>query len=101
MVFILVSISPDIADFFEDIITDIFGRSAGRSLGKILAIIPFGIIYGCIHFTYGRDSNYNATIAEFDTFNDEKQKLISKSSMKYFIASIVLFAISLSLFLII
>lgn len=97
IMFVLVTISPDIKDFMEDSIEDVFGRSAGRSVGKILALIPFGVIYGIIHFTYGSDSSYNATIAEFDTFNEEKQKHTSKSSMKYFIGSIVLFALSLSL----
>lgn len=97
IMFVLIIISPNFKDGMEDTIEDIFGRRSGRSIGKVLAIIPFGIIYGIIHFTYGRDSSYNKTIEVFETYDEERQKQVSKSSMVYFIGSIIVFAASLSL----
>lgn len=97
--FLLALASPDFRDAFEDMIEGIFGRNAGRSVGKILGLIPFAIIYGIIHITYGRDSNYNNTVAEFDTYSEDQQKALSKSSMVYFIGSIVVFVLILALFL--
>lgn len=99
VVLLMILISPDIGDFFEDLIEDIFGRSSGRSIGRIIAIIPFGIIYLIVKYTSGRQANYDRTIEEFETLSEDQQKQVAKKGMYYFVGSLIAVAIILALFL--
>lgn len=101
IVFFVITISPDVGDYFGDIIEDIFGRRNGRSLGKILGIIPFGLIYLGVKNTTGKEANYNQTITEFEALSPDQQKQVSKKGLNYFIISIVVFAVAFALFFIV
>ncbi|MCE7996724.1 MAG: hypothetical protein HEP71_32490 [Roseivirga sp.] len=87
VVIFMMVFSEDFTDAFGDLITDIFGRRSGRSVGKVVALIPFLISLPLIRYTLGKESNYNALIAEFESLSAEEQKKVSNKGLYYFIIS--------------
>jgi len=101
LLFLFFMISPDFADFLEDLRKDIFGRSRGRNVGRIVAIVPFGIIYLLVRFTMGQPKTYAKIIAQFERLSNDEQKLISNRALRYFLGSVIAFVLILILFFVI
>ena len=84
---IVMAISPDLADAFEDLIKDIFGRRQSRTVGKVVVLIPFLIFLPLVHFTLGTRSGYDRIIKEFESLSADQQKQPSKKGLVFAIVS--------------
>lgn len=89
--------SEDFTDAFGDLITDTFGRRSGRSVGKFVALIPFLISLPLIRYTLGKESSYDALIAEFESLSAEEQKQVSNKGLYYFFVSMGVFMLAVVL----
>lgn len=88
IVFLLVLLVPDFADFMEDLMKDIFGRRRGRTIGMLIAGIPFLLLYPAIRFTMGRNASFERLVARFEDLPEARQEAISRRGKLYFFVSL-------------
>lgn len=84
---LLMLLSPDFLDWWDDLLKDLFGRRQSRVVGKLVALVPFVVVYPMVRFSLGTEANYSRLIERFKSLPAEDQKRISRKGLYYFLAS--------------
>lgn len=88
--YLLMVISPDLADSFEDVLKDIFGRSAGKLIGQLLVIVLLIIIYPIVKMRVGSQNNFDRIKSDFLKMSKTEQAAFAQKGKLFFIGSVVL-----------
>ena len=98
VIFLLVTIFPEVSDWFGDGLKKTFGRQQGRMAGRLIAAAAFFALFGLVKLIWDRPVYYNRTIEAFEALPDDRQKEVSKKGLRFFMVSLAVFIPALVLF---